>query len=374
MQLPTAVDIAHEIPAMVAEAGGSFDLQNLEYSVSRRFLPRVHAIKREGGDDYLHQAFNDAITIVIRNGLINSSGTRLLLTEKGWEQAATVIDRGGDGPQPLDPDESVVDMSKAEPVIEFRRRDTVVRGYLSESADQFHGKPLTMTPGQLLDEVYRTEIDGESAEVGFCTALRDNGLMRDISQLIEKSGILLPGMSRPVVRRGVRRPGRRPGATWPRVVCEVIAEAGGHADWPTIADAASRRPEAELDIGWRELALQALRNNTIPQGHCYFEAAEIGDKGVFALTDDGRRMASKRTLDDRAPTLSKYLASATDSNSNSPLTDMELYTLLFLATRLGKPAEARSIYHRLPPDFPDEDSYAMIPMWIEQAERTQGED
>ena len=95
MELPTAADIAREIPAMVAEAGGSLDLTYLERMVLRMFLPRVHAIKREGGDDYIHQVFNDAIGIVVRKGLINSSGTRLLLTDKGWEQAATVIaDRG----------------------------------------------------------------------------------------------------------------------------------------------------------------------------------------------------------------------------------------------------------------------------------------
>lgn len=48
--------------------------------------------------------------------------------------------------------------------------------------------------------------------------------------------------------------------------------------------------------------------------------------------------------------------------------------LLFLACRLGRTSVARTIYYRLPPDFPDEESYAMIPIWIEQAESAREED
>src|SRR5439155_16596526 len=144
-------------------------------------------------------------------------------------------------------------------------------------------------------------------------------------------------------------------------------------DWQSIASAAERRQEAQDQTAWREELIQALRTNTSPNGRGYFEAAELNDGVQYVLTEAGRKLASKRAEDERAPTLSKHLNAAADPQNDGKLTDMELYTLLFLAAHLGMPREARAIYHTLPPNFPDEDKYAMIPFWIDQAESSRRE-
>ena len=110
-----------------------------------------------------------------------------------------------------------------------------------------------------------------------------------------------------------------------------------------------------------------MRNHAAPRGREYFAVTDLGGRVVYALTEKGQKLASRRTEDERAPTLSKLVARAVDPNGAVRLTDMERYVLLFLATRLGKTAEAQAIYQRLPEGFPDDDSYAMIPMWIEQS-------
>lgn len=165
-----------------------------------------------------------------------------------------------------------------------------------------------------------------------------------------------------------RRHGRRPGATWPTLVCESIHELGGHADWRSIAAALERLPEASELVGWREESMQALSNNTGGRGRSYFEAAEVDGHPVFSLTENGRKLVKRRSQDDRAPTLSKHLAEAVNGDADK-LTHIEVFTLLFLATRLGRVQDARRLYDRLPANFPDEDSYAMIPIWIDQAQQ-----
>jgi hypothetical protein len=133
-----------------------------------------------------------------------------------------------------------------------------------------------------------------------------------------------------------------------------------------------QRPEAEACVGWREEVMQALRIHKVPSGRQYFDVAEVGGQKVFVLTENGHATVRRRFQDDRVPSLSKYLAKAIDEEDGGKrLTDMELYAMLFLATRLGRAKDAWTIYHRLPSGFPDEDSYAMIPLWIEQAGQMQ---
>ena len=88
MELPTPTDMAREVTPLIAKAGGSLDLLELEHALSRAFWPQIEAVRGTGGVDYFRQAFNDAVTIAVNNGLINSSGTTLLLTNRGWEQAS----------------------------------------------------------------------------------------------------------------------------------------------------------------------------------------------------------------------------------------------------------------------------------------------
>lgn len=168
------------------------------------------------------------------------------------------------------------------------------------------------------------------------------------------------------------RPGRRTGMTWERLLCEVLGELGGHADWAAIAEAVAKHPAASQYRAWREETRQALRNHTSPRGRSYFDVAELGDAAVYTLTDAGKRLAAKRSEDDRAPTLSKLFAKAVAADDAS-LTDFELYALLHLAAELGKPAEARAIYQRLPENFPEEDRYYMAGHLLDRAEEVQKE-
>src|SRR5436305_1179204 len=77
-----------------------------------------------------------------------------------------------------------------------------------------------------------------------------------------------------------------------------------------IADAIGKRPESQIYQDWREETRQALRRHTEPSGRGYFSVAELGEGVVFTLTDQGQRMAARRSMDERAPTLSKYIAKA----------------------------------------------------------------
>jgi hypothetical protein len=382
--LPQPADIAREIPAMLAMAAGSMELLELEQRITARFWPEIHALRGDEGVGYLKQAYNDAVTIAIQRKLITSSGTKVFLADAGWEMAADTRARQPSAPA-ADAEEPpvIIDMSLAAPEIEYRfQNGLLIRGQLRpEAYEEFHGKPMTLSLRRLVDALYSAEIDGQPVNLGFGTALRTNGSGLYLLDLLSgRAHVKLVGFERRTPQGNVpaphgRRSGRRPGATWPTIVCEVVQEHGGYADWPTIAGAVEHREESELDVAWREEVMQVLRNHTSPRGREYFEVVEADGRVVYALTDKGRKLAFRRAQDDRAPTLSKYLVKAVNpGDADGRLTNMELYTLLFLATRLGRARDARTIYHKLPENFPDEDSYAMIPFWIDQAEKTPTED
>jgi hypothetical protein len=509
LELPTPADMAREVTPLIAKAGGALDLLELEQALSAEFWPRIEAFRGVHGVDYFRQAFNDAVTIVMNSGLINSSGSRLLLTNKGWEQASFVQAERGSVPKSEkieEQSEAHIDLTYAKPVVELKyeglrnwineedlvqagvdafvidgndavttimstqvrvhprvyldtvnagcyyericsrpdephaiagtssrhepwnltdrqRRDVeeykfrhgyaasrafvrvaledgsenhlvrfhdgssepvakfvtrvlstrtekILRGHLSEQAHEYHGKRLTLTPTELLDTLYLAQTGEDQAAMGFHAAMREAGINRSAADiLLNECNVRLPGLATDdTAYRTLRTTLKKRSASWVRILCEVIADAGGRADWPSIARAAERRQEAQDQTAWREELIQALRTNTSPYGRGYFEAAEFNDGVLYVLTDAGRKLASRRAEDERAPTLSKHLSAAADPHNDGKLTDLELYTLLFLAAQLGMPAEARAIYHKLPPNFPDEEKYAMIPFWIDQAE------
>jgi len=385
LDLPTAADIAREIPVLGVELGGSIELDELRHRITRAFWNRIAT--SGSGVDYLNQALDDAIAIAFRNGLISTAGTRLIVSPKGWEQAALIKgsreaqggggDSGGRARRSID--RGSIGMrrfligDKSFPATATGA--TIVRAAIAEATAKNGGIPPLLPNGQPLSYPPLGR-SGQPYAVNAWRMIEHEALIQeviavemeggDIRPLAEVVGLLDLGGSNDAALRPRR--GRRPGASWPRIVCEVIAEAGGHADWPSIAAACARRSEADDNIAWREEARQALRNNTVPNGRGYFSLVELPDGVSYALTDAGRKLANKRTQDGRAPTLTKYLAEAADPHGSGKLTDMELYALLFLATQLGMANEARMIYHKLPVDFPDEDRYAMIPMWIDQAE------
>lgn len=276
-----------------------------------------------------------------------------------------------------------VDMSNAVPIVEHLCPDgTVIRGYLNETAvSVLTGRPLSVPPGQLLDTLYRAEVDGRESLLGLWTNLHDyDPTCRAVDFLIGECGVGLPGVDRDTLRRGGTRGiegsplGSVPRRRWPTLLCEVIHDLGGHADLPAIIRAIQNLPESKKDVGWQEEAMQALKVHRIPHGKQYFDVADADGQEVFILTGYGLELARRKMRDGRAPILSKYFAQAVDVDGHGELTDMELYALLFLATRLGRPKEAQMIYHRLPLGFPDEESYAMIPIWIEQAKHAQADD
>ena len=382
MGLPQGADVAREIPSVIARAGGSLDLTELEQTIKARFWPAIETVRGEDGLAYLNQCFQDGVTIAMTKKFITSSGTKIFLGDAGWEMAnvtrsqAPAAEVSAEGAV-------IIDMSDAQPEIEYRfNNGTVIRGYLRpEAFKEFHGKPMTLRPRRLVDALYSAEIDGERVGMGFGTALKVNKSGMYFPDLLQqKARVKLIGFQRRSEAAGSselasRRRGRRPGATWATVVCEVIYEHGGPADWPTISSAIERRPESELDTAWREEVMQVLRKYVAPNDRVYFQIVEGDGRALYALTERGRRLALMRAKDDRAPTLSKYLVKAiNDDDAGNGLTNYELYALLFLATRLGRARDARTIYHRLPENFPDEESYAMMRLWIDQAEREQAED
>lgn len=75
-----------------------------------------------------------------------------------------------------------------------------------------------------------------------------------------------------------------------------------------------------------------------------------------------------------APTLSKLFSKVVSHDDDSKLTDFELYALLHLAVELGKPAEARAIYHRLSENFPDEDRYYLARHLLDRADELRERD
>ncbi len=375
--VPGPPEIARQMLTTVAHSGGSLNFSDIKARLWHVFLPQLSAPYTEtSATRLLDDLFKDALALLMRNRWVNAAGETLLLTEQGWQHAgAQMRERqpapGGAG---SDVEVTTLDLSHAEQVIEYRfHNGVVVRGYLIDDLNRFHGKPLTMSAADLLDALYRAEIDGNPANTGFYSAIRQFGsTWHPPYLLVSKCHIRVPTMEsapHPAVSRQRHggRPGRRVGMTWERLLCELIAADGGHADWPTIAAAAEQRPETEDEPVWREELRQALRNHAAPRGREYFAVTDLGGRVVYALTEKGQKLASRRTEDERAPTLSKLVARAVDPNGAVRLTDMERYVLLFLATRLGKTAEAQAIYQRLPEGFPDDDSYAMIPMWIEQS-------
>jgi len=228
---------------------------------------------------------------------------------------------------------------------------------------------------ELLDGLYLAEINGEPANSGFASALLQNGsgvYLRNL--LTEKCHVGIPGLERTSRRTRVKQNGRRVGhrtdaISWPSILCEIIFELGGFAEWSAIAASLEKRPEAKADCTWREQCLQCLEAQRLLTGKAYFEIVDTGVGSAFALTEQGRNVVKKRSQDERAPSLSKYLVKAVHAAGDDKLTNLELYTMLFLAIRLGRAKDARIIYQRLPENFPDEDSYAMIQYWINEAEQ-----
>jgi hypothetical protein len=277
-----------------------------------------------------------------------------------------------------------VDMSNAVAIVEHLCPDgTVIRGYLNENAvSVFAGRPLLAPPGHLLDMLYRAEVDGRESLLGLWTNLHDfDPTCRAVDFLMDECGIRLPGVDRRPVRPNASRDAHASSSPsvrrrrWPTLLCEIIHDMGGHADMPSIIDAIQCLPESEEGLGWQEETMQALKVHRVPHGRQYFDVADVGGHEVFVLTEFGHAIVRRRFQDDRVPSLSKYLAKAIDEEDGAKrLTDIELYTMLFLATRLGRARDATTIFHRLPQDFPNEDSYAVIPLWIEQAEHMETEE
>jgi hypothetical protein len=379
-------DIARVLPAALADAGGSVTLQGLEESLGPGGKIKISGMSTDQQKDYLREAFQQAIEILVRSGSAEHRDDRVFLTDRGWAQAralgvVTPIS-GQPSPQhvaanaaPVGP---IIDVSQAEPYVRFTHQGVVVMGYLRDGVERYQGQPFVPPASALVDLLYRAEVDGVRSSDGLYTTLREMGVFASAVDILQrKCNVRLPGFEKEVRgSRGVAvghvgrggMPTRRTAVTWERLVCEVIAELGGHADWPTIAEAIGKHPASEENPGWREESRQALRNHTSPKGRGYFEVAEIGTQSVYTLTENGSRMAARRSEDERAPTLSKLLAKAVSHDDDGKLTDFELYALLHLAAELGKPAEAQAIYNRLPENFPDEDRYYLARHLIDHAE------
>lgn len=387
MKVPQPADIAKVLPAALAEAGGSFTTTDLEGRLSQGSKFKIAGMSGAQQTEYLREAFQQAIGILLRSGSAERSDDRIVLTDRGWAQAEQL-----GVPRPVantgEDTESrgvTIDLSRALPFVRLKRDDgTVLTGYLRESAKASHGRPFIPPASRLLDDLYGAEIDGVTSSDGFWTTAWAVGVRQNAVDLLQsKCHVYLVGYE--PERRAPRsdvvphapggvRPGRRTGITWERLVCEVIGENGGHADWPAIAAAVEQHAKASQFVGWRAECLQALRNHTAPAGRSYFEVAEIGERAVYTLTDQGSRMAARRSEDERAPTLSKLFAKAIATDGDGKLTSHELYALFHLAVELGKPVEAEIIYHRLPENFPDEDRYYTARHLIERARELRGKD
>lgn len=349
--LPQAADIAKVLPAALAEAGGSFTLAGLQQKLSQNSKFKIAGMSSERQVAYLSRTFQDAVTILIRSKAVEEKGERIHLTDKGWAQAESLgVKRpnGTDLAQAIEPPEVTIDVTYALALVEMKRRDgTWIRGHLRMDAPKFQGRAFEGHFSELLDDLYSAEVDGHKTAEGFYAALREDGVSASARELLEtKCRVRLIGLvpERRAARSNViahvgkgGRPGRRKGITWERLVCEVMGELGGHAEWAAIAEAAGRKPAVVEYLSWREECRQALRNNTAPAGRSYFEIAEVGSGSVYTLTEQGRKMAARRTEDDRAPTLSKLLAKALDPGEGASLTDHELWALFHLAVELGSP-------------------------------------
>ncbi len=407
-----ALSIARLLPIALARAGGSIDVDELERTLTRDKRFRISGMSGEHQTALLRQVLVNALDILTRSGTAvrsvtkDGAGSRISLTDRGWEQARALGEDSADDsardsedvpvssavPSSRSGDSASIDLSDARPIVSCQSPSgTTIIGHLRDDAQRFHGRPYVAPASALLDQLYRAEVNGQLTEQGFYSAIMDtdawgqrgalnvlrlNCGVRIISQIPD---VHLPGpwyesresrRTAPVVSRIGRggQPGRRLGMTWERLVCEVIAELGGHADWNAIAAAVQKRPEAEVAVGWREEARQALGNHTSPRGRGYFDVADIGSRVVYALTEKGQKLAARRTMDKRAPTLSKFLAKAVAADGETGLTAYEMYALLHLAVELGRPTDASAIYHRLPDGFPDEDRYYMAQQLLERAD------
>ena len=371
-KLPEPSGLARALPSALAQAGGAATISGIERN--------LHAGNSSGEANdqqwaYLREAFAQAIEMLVRSEVIHRDGDSITLTDKGWAQsrALDAADGGGESARPASsaPEPgAMIDLSDAKPYVSHQLRDgTKVMGYLRDDAQKYHGRPYVPPASDLLDALYRAEIDGVRVSEGLFSALREVGVTQGATDVLTgKCGVRIPGLGRAEPsRHPVGKPGRKPGLSWPRLVCEVLGELGDHADWPTIAESVGHQPLAEEHRSWREEVRQALRNNTVPKGHQYFDIAELGGTAIYTLTEQGKRLAAKRSEDDRAPTLSKLFAKAIALDDDS-LTDYELYALLHLAAELGKPNVVQAIYQRLPEAFPDEDRYYMAGHLLDRAE------
>jgi len=380
----SAADVAKLLPAAIAAAGGTISIAELEQKLGRESRLKLDGVRTERDHQLLQETFRAALTILQQRGSVKWDGERASLTDQGWDQARALGAVRQRRPEMLDEEEdelvdahATIDVHEAAPMIKFSKDDgTIVWGYLSPDADRFQGTRFQPPAATLLDRLYnRSEFNGVRSTIGFYTALKSVGVTTSARALLEtKCRVRLVGLEPATRVRGrhqITAPpsrGARPGrAPWARIVCEVLAELGGHGAWQTLGLKIGDYPGVQDYPAWREECRQILRNNTTPLGRSYFDIAETGDGPVYTLTPAGHKLASKRTIDDRAPALSKYFAKALSPDANDNLTEYEVYALMFLAIELGRPAEARALYHRLPEDFPDEGRYSMIPRMLERA-------
>lgn len=388
---PTSVDVARALPGVLAKVGGALLRSDLESELQALPLARGWDPTTERGQELRRETIDHGIAVGVAIGLIGRNGDALSLTDKGWETAGLSYLQAREPRRPaglqvrkISAEEfgsGTIDLNEALAIVRYESHDgAIIFGNLRPDAQRFQGQPFVPPASALLDALYRAEIDGQLTERGFYSALRELGATGNATDLLEsKCHVRLPGHVREerAARRDVvaikhlgrgGRPARRPGMTWVRLVSEVLDELGGHADWQGLATALEKRPEVEQYQAWREETRQALRKHTSPNGRSLFEIVELGDRTAYTLTEQGRRLAARRAVDDRAPTLSRYLAKAVSAAGDASLTPHELYALFVLAVELGKPTEAQVLYNRLPENFPDEDRYYFAGSLLDRAE------
>lgn len=375
IRLPAPAELARLLPAAIAAAGGFVSLSELEQKLGPDSRMKVDGVKTERDRHLIRETFLDAVKILVQRGSLDWDGEVAQLTPQGWEQADALgaVRTGRELNESAVEDaesETTVDVEDALQIVEFTRHDgTRIRGYLAEDAGKRQGTRFQPPAAGLVDELYpRAEVNGQLAPDGFYTTLRRVGVSISAPLLLAQNcRVRLVGRFTPTrlghVGRG-GRPSRRP--SWERLVCEVLSELGGHASWQDIAAAVKERPEVREVPNWQEETRQAIRSHTTGRGKGYFDVAEVGERSVYTLSAAGQKLASRRTVDERAPTLSKYIATAL-APDDSKLTAFEVYSLLHLAVELGKPAEAEALYRRLPENFPDEDRYFMLSHLVERA-------
>lgn len=386
-RLPAPAELARRLPAAIAAAGGAISISELEQKLGPDSRMKVQGVRTERDRQLIRETFLDAVRILAQRGSLKWDGETVELTVQGWAQADALgaVPRMQDGAEMSDAAESqpetTIDVRDALQIVEFTRHDgTQIRGYLAEDAERHNGTSFKPPAASLVDQLYpRSEINGNAAPGGFYSTLRRIGVSISAPVLLEQNcrvrlvgrvpevrgyrSVAEPRVGLRHVGRG-GRPSRRP--SWERLVCEVMSELGGHASWQDIAAALRARPEVRDVPNWHEEALQAIRGHTTGRGKGYFDFADVGERSVYTLSAAGQKLASRRTVDDRAPTLSKYIATAL-APDDAKLTPFEVYALLHLAVELGKPAEAEALYRRLPENFPDEDHYFMLPRLFERA-------